>query len=105
MPESEASWQASAALQRMRSILLANIVKEKLRNLQRAIKANFDPNQPRVPRGNPDGGQWTRTGGGSGRPRVAQMPRVAVAASAAMRKERLMRRPCWLSSKLVLRKR
>jgi len=26
-------------------------------------KANFDPNQPRVPRGNPDGGQWTGEGG------------------------------------------
>jgi hypothetical protein len=23
----------------------------------RALKANFDPNQPRVPHGNPDGGQ------------------------------------------------
>lgn len=26
-------------------------------------KANFDPNQPRVPAGNPDGGQWTDVGG------------------------------------------
>lgn len=26
----------------------------------------FDPNQPRVPAGNPDGGQWTRVGGGDG---------------------------------------
>ena len=25
-------------------------------------KANFNPNQPRLPRGNPDGGQWTRVG-------------------------------------------
>jgi len=30
-------------------------------------KANFNPNQPRVPKGNPDGGQWTRVGG-SGSP-------------------------------------
>jgi hypothetical protein len=33
-------------------------------------KANFNPNQPRVPRGNPDGGQWTDDpahGGGEGR--------------------------------------
>lgn len=30
-------------------------------------KAGFDPNQPRVPPGNPDGGQWTRTGGGDSR--------------------------------------
>lgn len=28
-------------------------------------KTKFDPNQPRVPAGNPDGGQWT-SGGGSG---------------------------------------
>jgi hypothetical protein len=27
-----------------------------------AAKANFDPNQPRVPTGNPDGGQWTNLG-------------------------------------------
>jgi hypothetical protein len=26
-------------------------------------KANFNPNQPRVPAGNPDGGQWTGEGG------------------------------------------
>ncbi len=26
-------------------------------------KAGYDPNQPRVPAGNPDGGQWTDTGG------------------------------------------
>jgi hypothetical protein len=31
-----------------------------LRKLAR--KANFDPNQPRVPVGNPDGGQWTSEG-------------------------------------------
>jgi hypothetical protein len=29
-----------------------------------ARKANFNPNQPRVPAGNPDGGQWTSEGGG-----------------------------------------
>ena len=35
-------------------------------------KAGFDPDQPRVPAGNPDGGQWTRVGGGGGRndPRI-----------------------------------
>jgi len=26
-------------------------------------KANFNPSQPRVPKGNPDGGQWTSEGG------------------------------------------
>ena len=49
--------------------------RRQLRNLQRAVKANFNPNQPRVPRGNPDGGEWTGTGGSGGRTRVAQMPR------------------------------
>jgi hypothetical protein len=29
-------------------------------------KANFDPNQPRVPAGNPDGGQWTDEPGWTG---------------------------------------
>jgi hypothetical protein len=29
-----------------------------------ARKAGFDPNQPRVPAGNSDGGQWTDAGGG-----------------------------------------
>jgi hypothetical protein len=31
-------------------------------------KANFNPSQPRVPVGNPDGGQWTSEGSGGGRP-------------------------------------
>lgn len=30
-----------------------------------ALDRKFNPNQPRVPAGNPDGGQWT-DGGGSG---------------------------------------
>lgn len=29
-------------------------------------KANFSPSQPRVPKGNSDGGQWTNAGGSSG---------------------------------------
>jgi hypothetical protein len=35
-----------------------------LRFLQK-VKAGFNPDQPRVPAGNPDGGQWTNEGGGS----------------------------------------
>ena len=30
------------------------------------LRAKYDPNQPRVPAGNPDGGQWTDGGGGYG---------------------------------------
>ncbi|MGA7458272.1 MAG: hypothetical protein WBW51_13265 [Methyloceanibacter sp.] len=48
----------------MRSAVWASVVETKLRRLERVFKANFDPNQPRVPAGNPDGGQWTSTGGG-----------------------------------------
>jgi hypothetical protein len=32
-----------------------------------ALKAGFNPNQPRVPAGNPDGGQWTRVDASWGR--------------------------------------
>jgi hypothetical protein len=35
----------------------------KLADTARFLKANFDPNQARVPAGNPDGGQWTDAGG------------------------------------------
>jgi hypothetical protein len=50
----------------MRSLLWANVVEAKLHDLERALKANFNPNQPRVPAGNPDGGRWTSTGSGGG---------------------------------------
>jgi hypothetical protein len=38
-----------------------------LDNLQRIISrhSHYDPNQPRVPAGHHDGGQWTRVGGGT----------------------------------------
>ena len=37
----------------------------RLRSVIDELKANFDPNQPRVPAGNSDGGQWTDVGGSS----------------------------------------
>jgi len=42
------------------------------RYVQVRLKANFNPAQPRVPAGNPDGGEWTSTGGSAGRnyPRI-----------------------------------
>jgi len=40
--------------------------------LQIALKAGFKPDQPRVPKGNPSGGQWTAEGGGSDRSRGRQ---------------------------------
>jgi hypothetical protein len=57
--------------------------------LLRALKA-YDPNQPRVPAGNPDGGQWT-SGGGGGADRVrlaaGDKPRLGPAAIATIAAE------------------
>jgi hypothetical protein len=39
----------------------------RLLKLQFVVKAGFDSNQPRVPGGNADGGQWTDNGGGQPR--------------------------------------
>jgi hypothetical protein len=56
----------SAQLHRLNWLLRARVVEAKLRELERAVKTGFDPNQPRVPAGSPDGGQWTGGGGGGG---------------------------------------
>src|SRR5688500_4426169 len=48
-----------------------------LLRLRLALKAGFDPNQPRVPAGSSEGGQWTRGGEGvqdEAPVRVAQGP-------------------------------
>jgi hypothetical protein len=50
-------------LRRVRCSLHAYLLDTRLRALRCAVKAKFDPSQPRVPAGNPDGGQWTGTGG------------------------------------------
>ncbi len=42
--------------------LIAEIVRDALRILH---KTGFNPDEPRVPAGSPDGGQWTAEGGGS----------------------------------------
>jgi hypothetical protein len=52
------------ALLRLRSELAAIKAALKFRRLLRTSKANFNPNQPRVPAGNPDGGQWITDGPG-----------------------------------------
>ncbi len=66
MPYADVSWLVGARLRRVKSALWGSIVEAKLRRLERALKANFDPNQPRVPAGNPHGGEWTGTGGSGG---------------------------------------
>jgi hypothetical protein len=64
MPSIDAGWKASGQLRRVGWLLHARAVESKFRALERAVKAKFDPNQPRVPAGDPDGGQWTDGGGG-----------------------------------------
>ena len=55
------------ALNHARYELSALQVQVQLLRMELLLKANFDPNQPRVPRGHHDGGQWTRVGAdGSG---------------------------------------
>jgi hypothetical protein len=61
-----ASWEAGARCRRLAWLLHACVVEEKHAQLVLAFKAGFNPNQPRVPAGNPDGGQWTGSGGRSG---------------------------------------
>ena len=93
MHASDASWQTSAHLRRIRSLLLARVVETKLYALERALKANFDPNQPRVAAGNSDGGQWTtEAAGAEGKHPTDASPRCLVvvdAAGAATPKRRL----------------
>jgi hypothetical protein len=56
----------------------------KLALLKWRLKAGFDPNQPRVPAGNPDGGQWTDDGGTGARLAAADKPRIGAATIAAV---------------------
>ena len=58
--------ETCAGLLRMRARLRSAALATRLRRLAFCAKANFNPNQPRVPAGSPDGGQWTDAGGGSG---------------------------------------
>jgi hypothetical protein len=53
----------SFQLHRLSWLIHAGVVEAKLRDLERAVKAGFDPSQPRVPAGSADGGQWTGGGG------------------------------------------
>ena len=48
-----------AQLHRLNWLLRARVVEAKLRDLKHAVKAGFDPNQPRVPAGSGrTSGQW-----------------------------------------------
>ena len=82
----------SAHLHRLNWLLRARVVEAKLRELERAVKAGFDRNQPRVPAGSPDGGQWRSASSGcdamdlsmSGKVRARSVRGQAVRVSAAL---------------------
>ena len=69
---------------RWRYVLADRRLDRALHQLRCAVRLKYDPGQPRVPAGNPDGGQWTDGGGRGGsadtgrddRVRVAQVDRV-----------------------------
>jgi Bacterial CdiA-CT RNAse A domain len=65
-------------LLQMRCEMAAMQLRVALLRLRLAVKAGFDPNQPRVPAGSSEGGQWTRVGGDADeRTRLAQAERPA----------------------------
>ena len=66
MDASAASWEVGARRRRLSWLLHASVVEIKLAQLAHAVGVKFNPNRPRVPAGNPDGGQWTGSGGGGG---------------------------------------
>ena len=61
-----ASWEVGARCRRLSWLLHASVVEAKGEQLVLVLKAGFNANQPRVPAGSSDGGQWTGSGGGSG---------------------------------------
>lgn len=61
---------ARASLLELKREVAALAFELKFRRLLR--EKAYNPNQPRVPAGNPDGGEWTSGEGGSGRIRFAQ---------------------------------
>jgi hypothetical protein len=48
----------------LRRAIRANHVETSLQQLARLMQTHFDPNQPRVPAGSPQGREWTDTGAG-----------------------------------------
>jgi len=67
MHQADAGRAAARELHRVRWFLHAQLLETKLRALRYAVKANFDPNQPRVPAGHGrESGRWTDAGGSGG---------------------------------------
>lgn len=85
-PQRRATGLTEADILAFRSNLSA--LRFKLALLKLKLKAlhpsNYNPEQPRVPAGNPDGGQWTDDGGTGARLAAADKPRLGAATIAAV---------------------
>ena len=64
-------------LLRLMSDLAALRVQLAFIKLDLVLRRKYRPDQPRVPAGNPDGGQWTSEGGGAGSTAVSRARRIA----------------------------
>lgn len=62
------------AAQHIRHTIAGLQLELSLLRFELALKANFNPSQPRLPAGDPDGGQWTRVGGTGGAARRRNPP-------------------------------
>jgi len=72
---------AESAAQLRHKLALMNIAAQHIAG----NRSHLNPNQPRVPAGNPDGGQWTSSGGGTGaRLAAADKPRFGGGAALAI---------------------
>lgn len=75
MPESRFTVRAPSASALIWRIRATTVSLQAARLVVLLRKANFDPNQPRAPRGQPDGGQWIHVPGWSSeRPRQTPRP-------------------------------
>jgi SCP1.201-like deaminase len=59
-----ATRRSSTRRRELQSILASRRLQLALLQREQLGRKGYDPNQPRVPAGNPDGGQWTSTGAG-----------------------------------------
>lgn len=58
--------ELSVKLRRLSWLIHAANVEAKVHQFTLIERVKYNPNQPRVPAGNPDGGQWTQVGSGAG---------------------------------------
>jgi hypothetical protein len=66
----------------------------------RALERHYRPDQPRVPAGNPDGGQWTDAGAGQVERRIRTALSAVLATQRVGLGEDRMIRHCWYQDML-----